>query len=473
LEQESLRKVKEAEQRLQLFFNPKRPACEQECFPEDNPRDKDSTIMQVIRDLLNPAIELTPYLQLPLIVRAKAWAELGRFEDAIEDARRAHMNNENNQRGIVAEKLVRWREGMYQDNLHVLATCAISALCDGTSGFDGVHTRVQDVACRLRQELKNIQVLDSDKLPYSCTQMQPVLNHLQKSELECHICLSTMSDPVTCPCGHSWCRSCILDSMNQSDSCPLCRVPLPSASYFVKRPVDSCLSAILSKVFQIEEPDKSYTLSTPRRIPIFICSLIFPGSKAGFHMFEPRYRAMIKKAMETNKEFGIVMPEESGSCKSYGTLVRITHAEPLLNCDILDTPEGPLPRYMVETLGLYRFKIIELSFSSIGYAEALVEPMHDEDPEDIPHDPAQLDALVEQARYFVTRLLMSVPPTARLHFERKHGKMPSDASRFSFWLAEFLPMNPYTLYQLLPLTNVLERMRLICDWIQEASLGNM
>jgi Lon protease-like protein len=468
-----LEKVRDAELRLSVFFNPKRLVCKQECYPIDL-KDKNVEIASIIQTLLNPVIERAPYLQLPLIIRSKALSELGKFEDAIQDAKRAHQNNENNHRGIVAEKLTLWRQEMFQSNLHVLATCAISALTPENTVVEGVTPKVQDAANHLRQELKNIQMIETDdSLPFSSTKLHPISNQLTKQDLECHICLSTIKDPVTCPCGHSWCRSCILDSMNQSDRCPMCRESLPSASYFVKRPVDQGIESILSKVFQQPSPDVRYTLSTTRKIPLFICSLVFPGSKPGFHMFEPRYRAMIKKCMDSNREFGIAMPQENGSCKPFGTLVRITHAEALVNCDVVATPEGDLPRFVIETVGLYRFKILELSVSPIGYTEAVVEPLHDEDPEDIPHEPCRLEELVEEARSFVAKLLLSVPPTARLHFERKHGKMPNDPSRFSFWLAEFLPMNPYTLYQLLPLTNVLERMELICSWIQEASVGKM
>jgi Lon protease-like protein len=472
IEQQALERVKEAEIRLAAYFNPKRLVCKEECFPVDL-KNKNCEIEEVIQIILNPVIDIVPYLQLPLIIRSKALAELGLFEDAIEDAKRAHFNNRNNHRGIVAEKLTIWREGMHQSDLHVLATCAISALTPENTVVDGVNPKVQNAAIDLRTELRNIQMMEYDTLPFSSTQLQPVLNHFHKSEMECHICLSTMKDPVTCPCGHSWCRACIVDSMNRSDTCPMCRKTLPSASYFVKRPTDRGLESILSKVLHCPSTDGRYTLSTTRKIPLFVCSLVFPGSKPGFHMFEPRYRAMIKKCMETNKEFGIVLSQECGGCKSFGTLVRITHAEALVNCDLAATPIGELPRYVVETVGLYRFKIMELSMSSIGYTEAVVEPLHDEDPEDVPHNPCHLETLMGQAQAFVGKLLLSVPPTARLHFERKHGNMPNDPSRFSFWLAEFLPMNPYTIYQLLPLTNVLERMQLICAWINEASVGKV
>lgn len=51
---------------------------------------------------------------------------------------------------------------------------------------------------------------------------------LDKDQFNCSICLDTLKNPVTIPCGHNYCFNCIREHWNQNDilgvfACPQCR----------------------------------------------------------------------------------------------------------------------------------------------------------------------------------------------------------------------------------------------------------
>ena len=45
----------------------------------------------------------------------------------------------------------------------------------------------------------------------------------------CLVCLGPLREPTRLPCGHSFCTGCVgeLRSKGVSETCPLCRAPLP------------------------------------------------------------------------------------------------------------------------------------------------------------------------------------------------------------------------------------------------------
>ncbi|CAF4321417.1 unnamed protein product, partial [Adineta steineri] len=85
-------------------------------------------------------------------------------------------------------------------------------------------------------------------------------------------------------------------------------------------------------------------------IPIFICVLALPHSTCPLHVFEPRYRLMMRRTIETqSRTFGMcIYNEQTETFADYGTLLYIR--------GLVYTQDG---RSIVDTIGRQRFRVID------------------------------------------------------------------------------------------------------------------
>lgn len=56
--------------------------------------------------------------------------------------------------------------------------------------------------------------------------LQGAASFLKPSDLECVLCYHTYTRPVTTPCGHTYCRTCIERALDYRKVCALCLRPL-------------------------------------------------------------------------------------------------------------------------------------------------------------------------------------------------------------------------------------------------------
>eukprot|EP00743_Colponemidia_sp_Colp-15_P004888 GILK01005268.1.p1 GENE.GILK01005268.1~~GILK01005268.1.p1 ORF type:complete len:716 (+),score=91.37 GILK01005268.1:111-2258(+) len=283
------------------------------------------------------------------------------------------------------------------------------------------------------------------------------LKSIPIEEFECSLCYSLLYEPVATPCGHSFCRECLQRALDHHSSCPICRTDLT----FSIRPdelavCESIHRYILREFAHEHEERKRHSEPTysedQDELPIFVCSLAFPGVSCALHVFEPRYRLMMRRCHESQpKSFGMCLASEETSFSDYGTLLRITNIEFL--------PDG---RSIVQTVGEKRFRVLQRGMRD-GYHTAKVEWIDDEPDHSVLQNTNRPDLstehIVADVLSFVRAWLRHLGPSVRRQIESQFGSMPTNPALLSFWVLNLLPVPDHVKYTFLTVRS--SRARLI------------
>jgi Lon protease-like protein len=344
-----------------------------------------------------------------------------------------------------------------------------------------------------------------------------LLDHLKeatRSEFDCQVCYGLFLDPLTTACGHTFCRTCIHRLLDHSNLCPICRrvSNTPPASTAVQAPSNALLGKLLmalcpEAVAARAETVKKENLNGMGELdtPLFVCTLSFPTTPTFLHIFEPRYRLMIRRAVESgDNKFGMILSnperEPQGDLGrvpfyAFGTLLHIVSMHVL--------PDG---RSLIETIGVSRFRILKhatldgymvgkverVDDISLAAEEALEaaetsassnsRPFSAQDHFGAPpdhvnphqHSPQTLDLstlstrqLMEIGTSFVERMRAQSAPWLHRRVFMTYGEMPQDPAIFPWWLASVLPTAEAEKYKLLQISSVRERLKLCASWISQ------
>ncbi|OBZ86254.1 LON peptidase N-terminal domain and RING finger protein 1 [Choanephora cucurbitarum] len=218
-----------------------------------------------------------------------------------------------------------------------------------------------------------IQALQAIVVSAEASRSLDTLRLTLDSSTECPICCTRFNNPTTTPCGHTFCRNCLMRSLDHQRSCPFCRDNLDFCP-----PPAKVLCDILSQLYaddaEVDE-DALAVLDQETRVPLLIGNLAFPHVKCAIHVFEPRYRLMLRRIMQSNRRrFAMCMArrnrtEGQAPFYEYGTMLELTHVQTL--------PDG---RSLVEAVGSHRFKVIDYELTD-GYHMASIERIDDIDRE--------------------------------------------------------------------------------------------
>ncbi|XP_061372959.1 uncharacterized protein LOC133315374 isoform X1 [Gastrolobium bilobum] len=306
----------------------------------------------------------------------------------------------------------------------------------------------------LRASLQNLERVSS-----SSTGMSTHGQIERNDDFDCTLCLKLLYEPVTTPCGHSFCRSCLFQSMDCGNRCPLCRTVL-----FIS-PRTCFISVTLKNIIQKNFPEEYAERKQEQDglinvgvdfLPLFVMDVVIPCQKFPLNIFEPRYRLMVRRIMEGNHRMGMVIIDSStGSLAEFACEVEITECEPL--------PDG---RFYIEIESRRRFRIIR-SWDQDGYRVAEVEWIQDIMPPEGTREREDLQELTynaaESARSWIRRAKEAARQDQRRleRLQMVEAMIPSlrDPERFSFWLATLSNRRPSERLDLLRIRDTTERIR--------------
>ena len=183
-----------------------------------------------------------------------------------------------------------------------------------------------------------------------------------------------------------------------------------------------------------------------RTLPLFpLGSLVFPGGPLPLRIFEPRYVNLVKRCMQTDSGFGVVLlfrGNEAGTAEAttagIGTEVRIIDFDHL--------PDGLLG---ITCRGQQRFRILRAWREADGLNMAEVE--------DLPAPPI---ITIPADLRFLAEILERVMPELGEDYAALEARY-DDAQWVSCRLAEVLAMETFERQALLELDDPLDRLQML------------
>ncbi|KAI3825641.1 hypothetical protein L1987_07165 [Smallanthus sonchifolius] len=278
-------------------------------------------------------------------------------------------------------------------------------------------------------------------------------------DFDCTVCLKLLYEPITTPCGHTFCRSCLFQSMDRGNRCPLCRTVLFISPRTCA--ISVTLKNIIERNFPVEYAERklendSLTNMGPDFLPLFVLDVVLPCQKFHLNIFEARYRLMVRRIMEGNRRMGMVILDSTkGSVADYACEVEITDCEPL--------PDG---RFFLEVESRRRCRILR-NWDQDGYRVAEIEWVQDLTPAEGTKDRSDLQDMTDIVAEYARSWIRAAQEAARgdqmrlTELHKAEGLMPSttDLESFSFWLTTLTHRRPQERLDLLRIRDTTARLR--------------
>ncbi|KAF7475196.1 LON peptidase N-terminal domain and RING finger protein 3 isoform X1 [Marmota monax] len=239
------------------------------------------------------------------------------------------------------------------------------------------------------------------------------------SDLECSLCMRLFYEPVTTPCGHTFCLKCLERCLDHNAKCPLCKDGLAQCLVSRKYSKNVIMEELIAKFLpeelkerrRLHEEEMEELSNLNKNVPIFVCTMAYPTVPCPLHIFEPCYRLMIRRCIETGtRQFGMCLGDPVKGFAEYGCILEIRNVQFFAD-----------GRSVVDSIGKRRFKVLHQGQRD-GYNTADIEYIEDQKVQG--EDCAELmglhNCVYEQAASWFHSLKSSLKNRILSHF----GPMP-------------------------------------------------
>ncbi|XP_073501538.1 LON peptidase N-terminal domain and RING finger protein 1 [Phyllobates terribilis] len=281
------------------------------------------------------------------------------------------------------------------------------------------------------------------------------------NDFECSLCMRLFYEPVTTPCGHTFCKKCLERCLDHTPQCPLCKQSLTeylarrtfNVTFLLEELITQYLPEELCERKRLHEEETIELSDLTKNVPMFVCTMAYPTVPCPLHVFEPRYRLMIRRCMETGtKQFGMCISDPEKSFADYGCMLQIRNVHFL--------PDG---RSVVDTIGGKRFRVLNRGMRD-GYCTADIEYLTDTQVDEELQQLGELhDVVYAQACHWFQNLRYRFRSQILHHF----GSMPAredniqvspSGPAWCWWLLAVLPVDPRYQLSVLSMRSLKDRL---------------